>query len=53
MLDMINNDLNTDVAIIYASNKIKRDEQEIDYSEDNEEYVLINDPIRRIADTKY
>jgi len=49
------NELNLDVAVIYANNKLEKDEQELNYEElvQNDEYVLITDPIRRIADMKY
>lgn len=55
MLERVNSDLNMDIAVIYASNKVERTEQDIDYNEivDEEEYVLVTDPIRRIADMKY
>lgn len=54
MLERVN-ELNIDVAVIYANNKIERDEQELNYEElvQNDEYVLISDPIKRIADMKY
>lgn len=49
------NELNLDVAVIYANNKLEKDEQELNYEElvQNDEYVLITDPIKRIADMKY
>ena len=55
MIENINNDINLDVAVIYASNKIDRNDQETNYEEnkENEEYILIKDPIRRIADMNY
>ena len=54
MLESIN-ELNTDIAILYASNQTDRNEAEINYEDliETEEYVLITDPIRRIADMKY
>lgn len=54
MLEGINN-LNTDIAILYASNQIERDENEVNYEDliKTDDYVLVTDPIRRIADTKY
>ena len=54
MLDSIN-ELNTDMAILYASNQTERNENEINYEDivKTEEYVLITDPIRRIADINY
>lgn len=55
MLERVNSDLNIDVAIIYASNKVERTEQDNNYTEmfNDEEYILVTDPIRRIADMKY
>jgi len=54
MLESIN-ELNIDTAILYASNQTDRNETEINYEDlvETEEYVLITDPIRRIADMKY
>lgn len=48
------NELNLDVAVIYANNKLEKDDQ-VNYEElvQNDEYVLITDPIKRIADMKY
>lgn len=55
MLESINNDLNTDIAILYASNQCDRDENQVNYEElvESDEYILITDPIKRIADMKY
>ena len=54
MLERVN-ELNIDAAILYANNKLERDEQELNYEElvQSDEYVLITDPIKRIADMKY
>ena len=51
MLETINSDLNMETAVIYANNKIETEDTDLNYNE--EEYVLITDPIRRIADMKY
>jgi len=55
MLESVNSDFNMDVAVIYASNKVERNEQDINYNEmtNEDEYILVTDPIRRIADMKY
>lgn len=55
MLERINNDLNIDAAILYANNKMDRNEEISSYEESsqNEEYILLKDPIRRIADINY
>lgn len=54
MLESVN-ELNIDVAVLYASNKCERDEQDINYEEmvQTDEYILISDPIKRIADMNY
>lgn len=55
MLQNINNELNTDIAILYASNQYDKDEKEVNYEDliEKEEYIIITDPIKRIADMKY
>lgn len=55
MLQNINNEFNTDIAILYASNQRDREETEVNYEDlvENEDYILITDPIKRIADMNY
>jgi len=50
-----NNEINKDIAILYASNQYDKDEKEVKYEDliEKEEYVLLTDPIKRIADMNY
>ena len=55
MLQNINNEINKDIAILYASNQYDKEEKQVNYDDlvENNDYVLITDPIKRIADMNY
>jgi len=55
MLENINNEFNTDIAVLCASNQCDREIKEVNYEEliESDEYILITDPIKRIADMNY
>ena len=55
MLESFNYDLNTDIAILYASKQYDKEQKEVNYEDlvENNDYILVTDPIKRIADMKY
>jgi len=54
MIERVQYDLNIEAAILFANNQYQNNEQDFSYEESNdEEYIVVTDPIKRIVNTNY